>query len=352
MGRKIRIGLIFGGRSAEHKISLISSRSIAANLNNDKYEKIFIGISAKGSWYLYDEDYVINGDDPDLIELKHSDHRLALCPESGGLKIFDMFEKKEMEPLDVVFPVLHGPYGEDGTIQGLFRMMGVPFVGCDVLASAVCMDKDIAKSLLKYAGIPVPAWFAFAKSNKGLINYDDIVSSLGLPLFVKPANLGSSVGISKVSRESQFQKALDDAFEHDSKIIIEEGIEGREIECSVLGNNELITSVPGEIIPNDDFYSYRAKYLDENGAVLAIPALLEPGTVSLIQELAKRSFRVLGCKGMARVDFFLKKDGSILVNELNTIPGFTKISMYPKLMELSGISYPDLLDRLIELAFD
>ncbi len=352
MKRKIRVAVIFGGKSAEHRISLLSSRSVLENLDRGRYDITRIGIDIKGQWFIHGEDYLENPDDPDSISLKENVHKAALVPDINKLLIYDLHDKKLLEPVDVVFPVLHGPYGEDGTVQGLFKMMGVPFVGCDVLGSAICMDKVITKKLLQHAGIPTPSFLYYTKEQERLIKYDGISAKLGVPFFIKPASLGSSVGISKVSSEANFSNALITAFNYDEKIIIEEGISGREIECSVLGNTTLIASVPGEIIANDEFYSYNAKYIDPDGAVLSYPALLDVSVAERIRELAMEAFQALCCKGMARVDFFLREDGTLFVNELNTIPGFTKISMYPKLMEITGIDYHRLLDRLIDLAID
>jgi D-alanine-D-alanine ligase len=254
--------------------------------------------------------------------------------------------------VDVVFPVLHGPFGEDGTVQGLLKLANLPFVGAGVLASAVGMDKDVMKRLLRDAKIPIAKFLVFERSEASKINLADVKRMLGFPFFVKPANLGSSVGISKVSVNKQFDSAISEAFRYDSKILIEENISGREIECSVLGNESPVASLPGEIITRHDFYSYDAKYLDENGAQLIVPAVLPKFIGKGIQELAVRTFKTLACEGMARVDFFLRDNRQIFVNEINTIPGFTQISMYPKLWEASGIPYSKLIDRLIRLALE
>jgi D-alanine-D-alanine ligase len=252
----------------------------------------------------------------------------------------------------VVFPVLHGPFGEDGTVQGLLKLANIAFVGAGVLGSAIGMDKDVMKRLLRDAGIPVVRFMVANRYSSNGIDFDDVRDQLGLPLFVKPANLGSSVGIHKVNDRDEFERAVRDALNYDNKILIEECIKGREIECSVLGNDNPIASVPGEILPRHEFYSYEAKYLDENGAVLEIPAKLPAETSERIRQLATKTFTVLCCEGMARVDFFLRNDEEIIVNEINTIPGFTRISMYPKLWEATGISYSDLIDRLIQLAIE
>ncbi len=352
MGKRIRLAVIFGGRSAEHKISLLSSVSVINTLDRTRYDIVRIGIDPQGQWFFYPGDYLWDEDDPAKVRLRDDGISIALAPGTGRMQIFDLSRNREIKPVDAVFPVLHGPYGEDGTMQGLLKIMGVPFVGCDVLGSALCMDKVVAKKILQHEGIPTPAFLSFLKNQKESIRFEDICSKLGMTVFVKPANLGSSVGINRVNSEGSLIYALETAFKYDNKIIIEEAVPGREIECSVLGNDRLTASVPGEIVVRDDFYSYKAKYLDENGALLLFPASLEPEITARVQELAKRAYRALSCRGMARVDFFLKEDGTVLVNELNTIPGFTRISMYPRLMELSGVPYRELLDRLIELGFE
>jgi D-alanine-D-alanine ligase len=257
---------------------------------------------------------------------------------------------KLKKKIDVVFPVMHGTFGEDGTIQGLFKIFNVPFVGPNVLGSAICMDKDVAKRLLRDAGIPTAKFLVFREDQKKEISFEKIKKELGFPFFVKPANLGSSIGISKVKNENDFSLAIKEAFLYDSKIIIEENISGKEIECSVLGNENPLVSVLGEIIPAHEFYSYDAKYLDANGAKMAIPAKIPLPVAKKIQALAKKTFQTLCCEGMGRVDFFLTKDNQIFVNEINTIPGFTSISMYPKLWEKTGIPYSQLIDTLIDLA--
>ena len=251
----------------------------------------------------------------------------------------------------MVFPVLHGPFGEDGALQGLLKMADIPFVGAGVLGSAVGMDKVIMKRLLRDAHIPIAAFIPL-RFNETIPEYSSIAAELGEPFFVKPANLGSSVGVSKIHNASEYKQAVSRAFEYDNKILFEENITGREIECSVLGNDEPVASLPGEIIPRHEFYSYDAKYIDEQGAALEIPARLPDGTIAGIQKLSVAVFQALSCEGMARVDFFLRGDSEIIVNEINTIPGFTSISMYPRLWNASGIPYVELIDRLIQLAIE
>lgn len=342
--QKINLALIFGGRSAEHEVSIVSAQNIAKAIDRKKYSLTFIGISQTGEWILFDE--------PGMFSLK----KISVLKKSSVEKIVMPFTKDNAfylkignteKHIDTVFPVLHGPYGEDGTIHGLLKLYNTPFVGPGILGSAVSMDKDVSKRLLKDAGLPIVKYLVFKDGQK--ISFEKIKKNLGLPFFIKPANLGSSVGISKVKNRSEFTMALKNAFSFDSKIIIEEYIKGKEIECSILGNENPIASIPGEIIPTHDFYSYEAKYLDENGAKTAIPANISKTLASKFQNLAIKTFKTLCCEGMGRVDFFLTPKNEIYINEINTIPGFTSISMYPKLWEKSGISYAALIDELIEL---
>ncbi|MCZ6636020.1 MAG: D-alanine--D-alanine ligase [bacterium] len=353
MGKKIRVAVLFGGKSAEHEVSLQSARNIVDAIDKDKYEVTLIGIHKSGQWFLNDGAKLMlpEANEQGLAEVKDSTALVTLMPESKG-ELMRPFDSSSVGTVDVVFPILHGPMGEDGTVQGLLKLADVPFVGAGVLGSAVGMDKDVMKRLIRDAEIPTSDFVVLHRFQAVEANFDSIQSQLGLPLFVKPANMGSSVGVSKVEDEAGFRAALKEAFQFDSKILIEEFIEGREVECSVLGNENPIVSVVGEVLPTHDFYSYEAKYLDENGAVLKIPAQLPKETVKRIQEVAIHTFQVLCCEGMARADFFLRPDGEVMVNEINTIPGFTRISMYPKLWEASGISYSELIDRLIQLAME
>lgn len=348
--KKIRVAVLFGGKSAEHEVSLQSARNVIEALDKEKYEVVPIGINKAGKWLLSNtSNYLLNTHNPELIQLNKSNKEVGLVVQSAGA-LADIHSRESHGKVDVVFPVLHGPYGEDGSIQGLLKLAGVPFVGAGVLGSAIGMDKDVMKRLLKAAGIPVAKFIVLQAHEK--ISFKEVKKSLGMPVFIKPANLGSSVGVSKAKDEKSFKKALKDAFQYDSKILIEAAIVGREIECSVLGNEKPIASIPGEVIPKHEFYSYEAKYIDENGAALEIPAKLTKTEIKKVQQVAVSAFKVLNCEGMARVDFFLKKNGEVLVNEINTIPGFTAISMYPKLWEASGISYSELLDKLVQLAIE
>jgi len=360
--KKTVVGILFGGKSAEHEISLLSAKNIYEAIDREKFEPVLIGIDKTGRWLLNDASrFLLNADTPALVRLNSDGKPVILKTENSG-----MLSAEGMENicLDVVFPILHGPFGEDGTIQGLLKLTGVPFVGAGVLGSAVGMDKDVMKRLLRDAGIPIGK-FITIKNNKSFTEHEssriakmpsfsEVEAILGKPLFIKPANMGSSVGINKVNNEDEYTAAIQDAFQYDNKVIIEEFIPGREIECAVLGNDVPEASVPGEIIPSHDFYSYDAKYLDENGASLQIPAQLGEKTVKRIQELAIKVFQTLCCEGLSRVDFFMKENeegtAEIIVNEINTMPGFTRISMYPKLWEASGIPYTELITQLIEFA--
>ena len=347
MAKKLRVGLLFGGRSAEHEISIISARNVADALDPDAFEVVPIGIDREGKWLTPASSYELLKS-ASSIQSVPSSESVALSPGSYGE--LTKFAGGSVGAVDVVFPILHGPFGEDGTVQGLLKLANVPFVGCGVLASALAMDKDVAKRLLRDAGIPVARFVVMRRGEKA--EYKKIAADLGEVLFVKPANLGSSVGIAKVRSEKEFDTALEDAFRYDNKVLIEEYIQGREIECAVLGSGDPEASVVGEVVVNHDFYSYEAKYLDEKGATLEIPANIPEKTAAEVRALAVKAFRTLECEGMARVDLFLTKEGALYVNELNTIPGFTNISMYPKLWEATGIPYKELIRRLIELAIE
>lgn len=355
MGKKLRVGVLFGGKSAEHEVSLQSAKSIIDALDRDKYEVVTIGIDKQGHWILNDASrFLLQADDPKLIKLNNngSSTSLALMPGQKSEKLISVSGTQQAGQIDVVFPILHGPFGEDGTVQGLLKLANLPFVGAGVLGSAVGMDKDVMKRLLRDAGLPVCKFIVLNYRDRKKLTFKEAVEQLGSPIFVKPANLGSSVGVRKVKTETDFVEALEHAFEFDSKILLEEYIPCREIEVSVLGNDDAIASIPGEIVPQHEFYSYEAKYIDEKGAVLKIPAEISPEQVVEVQRLAVDTFKALCCEGMARVDMFLREDGRFFVNEINTIPGFTKISMYPKLWEASGIPYKELVDRLIQLAVE
>ena len=338
--KKIRVGVIFGGRSGEHEVSLRSAESIIKSIDRAKYDVVPIGITHEGRW-------LTSKNALNLLPAKDAIQKTLTSGESITLPA----EPSASEVVDVIFPVLHGTYGEDGTIQGLLELANVPYVGAGVLGSAVGMDKDVMKRLFREAGLPIVDYWTVRKSE-----IDSFVEkhfgTLPYPLFVKPANLGSSVGITKVHGPEELRKALDTAAEYDRKLVVEKGIDAREIELSVLGNDEPIASVPGEIIPSREFYDYEAKYVSDDSRLL-IPAPLDAAQMKSAQEMALAAFKVLECSGLARVDLFLeKKSGTFYLNEINTLPGFTTISMYPKLWEASGIPYPELIDRLIALALE
>jgi D-alanine-D-alanine ligase len=335
------VAIICGGQSPEHDISLMSAKNILNSIDKKKFSPQVIYIEKNGCWrYAGDNlDELTSQQLPELCIIPgHKNHCIAFKDDPN---------KKLL--IDIAFPVLHGPLGEDGTIQGLFRLCGLPFVGSNVLGSAISMDKDVIKRLLRDAGIRVPKFLVFHQHEKDQINFTHIISQLTLPIFIKPTNAGSSIGITKVKTEIEFQSAIDEAFRYDEKIIIEEGINGREIECAVLGNENPSVALPGEIVPHHEFYTYTAKYFDANGASVIVPAELDKTTIHRFQEISLLVFKALCCSGMVRVDFFYTSDGTIYVNEINTIPGFTNISMYPKCWIASGISYTDLIEQLIML---
>jgi D-alanine-D-alanine ligase len=353
MRKKIKVAILFGGRSAEHEVSLESAINVINAIDKDKYEPVLIGIDRQGTWFRNENALnLLKSGNADWIQLDEGNREIALMSSKDHGQLLDLTNRERIEPIDVIFPVLHGPYGEDGSVQGFSRLANVPCVGASILGSAVCMDKDVTKRILREAGIAV-AEFMTLRGKSGLKEQiEEIEKKLKYPLFVKPANMGSSVGISRVMNLDELYTAIDLAFKYDTKVLVEQEIPGREIECSVLGNETPIASVPGEIVTKEGFYSYDSKYVDEDGAVLIIPADIEPETIERIQTTALRAFERLECSGMARVDMFLTDHGEIYVNEINSIPGFTRISMYPKLWETSGISYSDLIDRLITLAIE
>jgi D-alanine-D-alanine ligase len=352
--RKITVGLLFGGRSAEHDVSRASAANVLRALNPDRYDVFLIGIARDGRWLACDAG---NGAGTGAAALTIPDEarQLALVPGGGGsLLLFDGASGSAQTQVDVVFPVLHGPNGEDGTVQGALELAGVPFVGSGVAGSAIGMDKDVAKRLMRDAGLPIAPFVTSTASTP--VDYATAIAALGSrDMFVKPANMGSSVGVSRARSEDEFTKSCELAFRYDQKVLIEKAVSGaREIECSVLEGAEGLVraSELGEIVPatKHGFYSYQAKYLDADGAALQIPAELAPEQASRVRELAVETFRLLGCEGMARVDFFVSGD-DVFVNEANTLPGFTQISMYPKLWEASGLSQSELMDALIAHAF-
>lgn len=350
---KIKVAVIFGGANSEYEVSLRSATSILTNLSPEKYDVYMVGITRHGDWLLY------NGDISLIIEDKWNNKRYTktafISPDRSRKAIVALNDDLMATyfDIDIIFPVLHGKNGEDGTIQGLFELSGIPYVGCGVLASAVCMDKEATHTILDYAGIPTARFKAIRKWNMG--DFDvleaELQNKFDYPMFVKPANAGSSVGVSKATDKDSLKAAMDLAFEHDEKILVEQAIVGQEVEVAVMGNNEPIASVVGEIVPAVALYDYSSKYLDDS-AKLYIPAHISDEVSSLIRETAIKAYKVLGCKGLTRVDFFARADGSIILNEPNTLPGFTSISMYPKLFIAGGMTYPEIVDKLIGFALE
>jgi D-alanine-D-alanine ligase len=359
--RKLRVGVIFGGRSGEHEVSLMSASNVIGAIDKDKYEVVPIGIAHSGQWLL-------SGDSMKALKsgIEGSPGTpLAILPDPGSPGLIKLPEAADSgaagpgpgrpEAIDVVFPVLHGTYGEDGTVQGLLEMANIPYVGAGVLASSVGMDKAMAKAVWQQRGLPVVDYLLILRRDweeRRDAVAREIEVKFGFPVFIKPANLGSSVGISKAHDRDELRAGMDLAVRYDRRILVEDAVDAREIECSVLGNDHPEASVPGEIVPCNEFYDYAAKYVDERSQ-LRIPADLRPETAAEVRRLAVEAFKAIDCAGMARVDFFVERGTDrIYLNELNTIPGFTKISMYPKLWEASGLPYGELINRLIALAIE
>lgn len=362
--RKLRVAVLYGGRSGEHEVSLQSAASVVRNLDPDRFEIIPIGIDRDGRWHMNDLG-LLDADRGKSLPIDNDAPQVVLPPfaQKAGTMLVPSGEWRDEREIDLIFPVMHGPLCEDGSIQGLCELADVPYVGSGVLGSAISMDKDVAKRLVAAAGISVvpyltikhDRWERMVSSGNAEELSEWIKANLGYPLFVKPANMGSSVGIHKVASVDALPSALEDAFRYDLKVLVEKGIDAREIELSVLDNpdsgSDPLVSIAGEIAPSHEFYSYNAKYLDENGAALLIPAPLSPEQMEHAQQMAREVYIALECEGMARVDLFLDRNsGAWYFNEVNTVPGFTTISMYPKLWEASGIPYRELLSRLIDLA--
>jgi D-alanine-D-alanine ligase len=342
--KRLRIGVLFGGRSAEHEVSLLSAANVLAALDPAKYDAVPIFVTREGQWELsrFEDGVLATPSDGTQICLVPGGHgRMLAIPAKAA--------PYDLPTIDILFPVLHGLHGEDGAVQGLAEVARVPLAGCGILGSANALDKDIAKRLLKAAGVPVARSVTIEEG--AVPSLTVLEDQLGLPIFIKPARQGSSVGVAKVNASQEFDRALAEAFQHDRKLLAEEFIRGREIEYSVLESpeSELFVSKPGEIVPAEShgFYNYNAKYIDEDGAALIVPTELPPEVEAAMHTMAAKAFRAVGCDAMARVDFFLMPDMTFVINELNTIPGFTDISMYAKAMAASGISYPEVIDRLV-----
>jgi D-alanine-D-alanine ligase len=361
MRKKLRVGILFGGKSGEHEVSIVSATNVYNALDKNRYDVTLVGIDKTGRWLLPDQTLLLtNAANPRLVKLNKEMHSVSLVPFESTQSLVPVASDDKAASagrFDVVIPILHGTYGEDGTIQGLLELSNLPYVGSGVVGSSVGMDKDVSRRLFAEAGIPVVPTRVlkrkqFEKSPDASI--DMLIKELGLPFFVKPANMGSSVGVHKVKTREDAMKMIRDAFCYDVKVMAEKGVAARELECAVLGNDEPRASVVGEIIPTHEFYSYEAKYIDEDGAHLKIPAEnVSAEMTRRIQDLAIKAFQCLELKGLARVDFFLDKNtGELFLNEVNTIPGFTQISMYPKLWMATGMTYQGLLDELIRLALE
>ena len=350
---KLNVALIFGGKSGEHEVSLMSASSVYKYIDKDKYNVMTIGITKEGRW-LYCEGNEENIKNGEWVNLAKKNVEINLVP-CGNKEVGILFEDGKVEKIDILFPVLHGPYGEDGTIQGLFEISQIPYIGCGVLASSVGMDKLICKKVFTEIGLPQVNYtdtnkWQFINDSEGELN--KIESKLNYPIFVKPANLGSSVGISKATNRKELLEGINEALRYDSRIVLEQGIDAREIEVAVLGNNEVKASIAGEIKPAKDFYDYNDKYLD-GASTYDIPAKISEEDMNYIREKAIQAFKGIDGKGLSRVDFFKDKNsGEIFINEINTLPGFTNISMYPKMWEATGLEYTKLIDELIKLAID
>ena len=360
--KKLRIGLIFGGRSGEHEVSLASATSVMANLDKKKYEVVPIGITKEGGWLLGTEPARLMAAEQHINHTENTETEtttaVTLTGDPRMRRLIPLESGEQLQDngaLDVIFPVLHGPYGEDGTLQGLLDMADVPYVGCGVLGSALGMDKEKMKMVFQAVGLPSVDYLVYRRNEwerSPTTIMDAIEQRLGYPCFVKPVNLGSSVGINKAHDRAELEHAINVAAEYDRKIIIDRGINCRELECAVLGNDEPLASVVGEVIASNEFYDYHAKYLDNKSQVI-IPADIPQATAEEVRRQAVTAFLALDLSGLARVDFFLEKEsGQVYINEVNTMPGFTQISMYPKLWEASGLTYAQLLDRLVELAIE
>lgn len=350
---KINVALIFGGKSGEHEVSLLSTSSIYKYIDKEKYNVFTIGITKDGKWMYYDgsPENIENGS---WIDFVNKNVEINLIP-SGNKEVGIIYEDGKTEKIDVLFPVLHGPYGEDGTIQGLFEMSEIPYVGCGVLASSVGMDKIVCKKVFSQLGLPQ---VNYTDTNRWLFNKDEkteldlIEDKLEYPIFVKPANLGSSVGISKATNREELLNGIKEALKYDSRIVLEQGVNAKEIEVAVLGNEDVRASIAGEIKPAKDFYDYEDKYI--NGAsTYEIPANISEDDMKNIREMATKAFKGIDGRGLSRVDFFIDRNsGEIFINEINTLPGFTNISMYPKMWDKTGLKYINLIDELIQLALD
>ncbi len=341
MPDRIRLGLLYGGQSAEHDVSVVSAANVYAATDQEHFDVVLLWIDEEGAWHHMESPRHLEGETV-------AKSPVVLAPRRGPGFYTQSLTGMRALPLDVVFPVLHGTNGEDGTIQGLLEAVGIAYVGAGVLSSAACMDKEVAKRLLREAGLPVGAFKTIRRG--GSPCYDALTGHIGTPFFLKPANAGSSVGISKVRTPEGYRRGLESAFRYDNKVLAEQYLPGREIECSVMDGSPPIVSIPGEIVTTHDFYTYEAKYEDETGATLIIPASLPQDVAAQVRHLASEAYTALECEGMARVDFFVDDDGGIFISELNTIPGFTSRSMFPLLWQSTGVSSSELVTKLVYAA--
>ena len=340
MSKKLSVAILYGGRSVEHEISIRSAKNIVAHIDQDSFDIVLLGITKNGSWYL---NKTIDGE-------INSGLSVSLNLDASAPHLIEIESGRTIK-MDVVFPVLHGTDGEDGSIQGLFKSMNLPVVGSGVLGSAISMDKIVSKKILKECGIPVAAYLEFDKSQKDSITFEEIVDKVGLPFMIKSAALGSSVGISMIKSKADFSSALEESFRYGEKILMEQFIVGRELECAIMGNEQPRASIPGEIImiKDYDFYTYEAKYQDENAIEIQIPAEVDKSTTEKIRRLSVLAYQALRCEDFARVDLFLTEGGEVIINEINTIPGFTSASMFPMMWQNMGISYTELISELVNL---
>jgi D-alanine-D-alanine ligase len=351
MSKKLNAAVLFGGKSGEHEVSLMSATNVIKAMDKERYNIHMIGITKQGKWMIYkgEVDKIADGSwEQEASEMERD--------ETINLMFSNLFKGECEGRIDVAFPVLHGPNGEDGTVQGLLEMLDIPYVGCGVMASALGMDKGLSKQLFKDAGLTVGEYTVALKAEieKDMASVINLIENkFTYPVFIKPVNMGSSVGITKAHNREELSQGLTEACKYDRKVMVEENINCREFECSVLGNNDPVASGIGEVIPSHEFYDYKAKYFDDGKSVLVIPAGLPESKTQEMREAAVKAYKALDCCGMARVDFFMDKEtGRIYINEINTIPGFTKISMYPKLWDTAGVSYSKLIDKLIDLAIE
>lgn len=347
MSEKLNVAIVFGGKSPEHEVSIISARNIYNAINKERFEVQLIGISQNGIWFLENEQ---NLQDKNCIVGKNN-QKLSVQFGNPEEAFYDISNQKYLQKLDAAFLITHGPNGEDGSLQGVFIHLDIPFVGPSVLSSSICMDKDFTKRILRDAGIGHAKGITLYKEDRNNINYDEITAELGSVLFVKPCNMGSSVGVNKATNKTEFEQAIDEAFIFDRKVLVEKGVVGREIECAVLGNEFPEASTVGEIVMNYGIYDFENKYVNDKAAQLNIPAKdLSDKQIEKIRTAAIAAYKALGIEGLSRVDVFLTEDDDVIINEPNTLPGFTAISMYPKLWENTNLAYPNLIEKLIDLA--